>query len=1076
MVRFEPNRGVEAAMTRAGRSDVDAQSPPLPPRDEIAAYYFHDEHRLLGALIERAVYSEDDRRRIGDTARRFVHAARAGRHKHSGIDAFMLEYGLTSEEGVILMCLAEALLRIPDAGTADQLIAEKVGGGRWDRHLGQSDSLFVNASTWGLMLTGKVVNLADGASSSVSSLLKRMVVRSGEPVIRQAMRQAMRVMGDQFVLGRTIKEALSRAAPLEAKGYRFSYDMLGEGARAADDARRYFDRYMEALSAVGVAAGRLGSTNPDQLMARPGLSVKLSAIHERYEPGKVERLRRELLPRIVELARAARAAQIPLTIDAEEQDRLDLSLELFGRTLLDPDLAGWSGLGLAVQAYGRRAIPTLRWLRRLAGEARTRIPVRLVKGAYWDSEIKWAQERGLADYPVLTRKLNTDVSYLAAMRLLLSDPQAFYPQFATHNAHTVAAALVAGGGQPYEFQRLHGMGEALYQEVVGVDKAGRACRIYAPVGGHEDLLAYLVRRLLENGANTSFVNRLADEEAPVADIIRDPVAEAERIRELGPAAVASPLPRPAEILGTSRLNSRGMPLTELSVRAPLIEAMTGELARSFEAFPLVAGEARSEADEARVALCPHDRRQRIGTVVDASPADVERAIATALAALPAWDRYGADRRAEALNRAADLFERDHARLMAAIVREAGKTLDNALGDVREAVDFLRYYAGEARRLMAGPVELAGPTGERNTLELRARGPFACISPWNFPLAIFTGQIAAALAAGNTVLAKPAGQTPITAFLATRLMHEAGIPVDALHLLPGGGAVGALLVKDRRIAGVAFTGSNETAWAIQRALADRRHAIVPFIAETGGINAMIADSSALPEQVVRDAVRSAFDSAGQRCSAARVLFIQEDVAANMIRMLSGAVASLEVGDPMDFATDVGPVIDEEAQARLDGHKVRMQREASTLIDLRMPPDCRSGTFVTPAVYEIDRLDRLEQEVFGPILHVVRYGRGRLGEVIEAINASGFGLTLGLHSRIEAVADLVADTARVGNLYVNRNQIGAVVGVQPFGGEGLSGTGPKAGGPNYLARFATERVRTTDITATGGNVELLGLASG
>ncbi len=1044
----------------------------LPPRDEIAASYLADETRLVGALIERAIFTEDERRRIADLARRLVHAARAGRQKYSGIDAFMLEYGLTSEEGVILMCLAEALLRIPDSETADQLIAEKVGEGRWDKHLGHSDSLFVNASTWGLLLTGHIVKLKDDNTASPTNLLKRMVLRSGEPVIRQALRQAMRVMGDQFVLGRTIKEALGRAKPLEAKGYRFSYDMLGEAAKTARDAERYFDRYLQAMEAVGKQAGPLKSEHADALMERPSLSVKLSAIHPRYEPGKEARLDKELLPRMVQLAEVARARGLGLTFDAEEQDRLDLSLEMIGEVLAHPKLDGWHGVGLAVQAYGKRAVPVLRWLRRLAERTGKRIPVRLVKGAYWDSEIKWAQERGLADYPVFTRKTHTDLSYLACVRLLLSDPRAFYPQFATHNAHTVASVAIAGGSVPYEFQRLHGMGEALYEDVVGSEKLGRSCRIYAPVGGHEDLLAYLVRRLLENGANTSFVNRIADEEAPVADIIRDPVEAAEQDRELPLDARPRGLPLPREIFGPSRRNSAGLALTEPTVRDPLKAEMRLALEEGFEVGPIVDGALINDGPET-IATCPHDLRKRLGIVRLADAETVNEAIASARAHSESWDRIGGMERAKILEKAADLLERDRARLMAVIVREAGKTLENAQGDIREAVDFLRYYANEARRLFSGPTTLPGPTGERNTLEMRGRGPFACISPWNFPIAIFTGQVAAALAAGNPVLAKPAEQTPITAFLTTALLHEAGVPPGALHLLPGGGDIGAMLVKDPRVQGVAFTGSNETAWLIQRALADRRSAIVPFIAETGGMNAMIVDSSALPEQVVRDAVRSAFDSAGQRCSAARVLFVQDDVSQHIVEMLVGAVEELDIGDPFDYSTDIGPVIDEAAQDALDAHKARMYREAKVLVDLKMPESCRAGTYVTPAVFGIDRISRLEHEVFGPILHVVTYQQGHLDHVVDAINATGYGLTLGVHSRIAAVADYVAEHARVGNLYVNRNQIGAVVGVQPFGGEGLSGTGPKAGGPNYLPRFATERVRATDITATGGNIQLLGL---
>ena len=1043
----------------------------LPPRDEIASYHLIDEARLLGGLVERAIFTDTEHHRIADRAMSLVRAARANRHKHGGVDAFMHEYGFTSEEGVILMCLAEALLRIPDKDTADALIAEKIGGGKWEKHLGHSDSLFVNASTFGLMLTGRVVRLGESKGWGPGAVLKRLVARSGEPVIRQALRQAMKILGDNFVLGRTIEEALERAAPLEAKGYRFSYDMLGERAKSERDAERYFERYMAAIEAVGKAAPVRGELTTQELAARPSISVKLSAIHPRFDPGKEERLARELLPRLVELTAVARRHGLGVTVDAEEQDRLDPTLGLFAAAFMHPALAAWSGLGIAVQAYGKRAIPVLRWLRRLAGQGGKQVPVRLVKGAYWDSEIKWAQERGLSDYPVLTRKLHTDVSYLACLRLLLSDPVAFYPQFATHNAQTIASVSVAAGsGRTYEFQRLQGMGEAIYEEVVGA--LGLPCRIYAPVGPHADLVAYLVRRLLENGANTSFVNRLADEEAPVAEIIKDPVATAEAEKEHG--APTRLLPKPHEMFAPERINSRGMALDQPTVREALSRDMAAELRGTFAVAPIVDGKT-VESGPLSPVTCPHDRKQEIGTVRTTDAATIERALTGAHAAQHAWDRLGGPARAAILERAADLFERDRVRLMAVMVREAGKTVENALGDVREAIDFLRYYAGEARRLFSGPVSLKGPTGETNSIELRGRGAFLCISPWNFPLAIFTGQVAAALAAGNSVLAKPAEQTPIVAFLATRLLHQAGVPPGVLQLLPGDGKVGATLVKDPRVAGIAFTGSNATGWAIQSALADRRGAIVPFIAETGGLNAMIVDSSALPEQVVRDAVRSAFDSAGQRCSAARILFVQEDVAQRMIDMLVGAVLALDLGDPMDFATDIGPVIDQDAMDRLDAHKLRMQKQAAELVDLLLPFACEAGTYVTPAVYEISNPQILKEEVFGPILHVVRFQGGYLEKVVEAINASGYGLTLGLHSRIASVADYVAEHALVGNLYVNRNQIGAVVGVQPFGGEGLSGTGPKAGGPHYLARFATERVRSVDITATGGNIALLGLES-
>ncbi|MDX2257566.1 MAG: bifunctional proline dehydrogenase/L-glutamate gamma-semialdehyde dehydrogenase PutA [Hyphomicrobiaceae bacterium] len=1041
----------------------------LPPRHEIAAAHLTEEGRLVGGLIERAVFSADERRRTGEIARQLVHAARAGHQRFGGVDAFMREYGLSSEEGVILMCIAESLLRIPDTETADALIAEKIGEGSWDRHLGHSDSLLVNASTWGLLLSGRLVRLKEARGAGPLSVLKRLVARSGEPVIRQAIRQAVKLLGDQFVLGRTINEALDRSQPYAERGYLFSYDMLGEAARTAADADRYFARYLDAIHAIGRAAGPLLTQHPDALMRRPGVSIKLSALHPRFEAGKEARLHIELVPRLVGLAEAARAQGLTLTFDAEEQDRLDVGLEMFGQTFAHPALDGWHGLGIAVQAYGKRAIPAIRWLRRLAEPTGRRIPVRLVKGAYWDSEIKWAQERAFEDYPVFTRKIHTDVSYLAAMRLLLSDRRTFFAQFATHNAHTMAAAYVAGGGGAFELQRLHGMGEALYEDVVDEGRLGAAARIYAPVGGHDDLLPYLVRRLLENGANASFVNRLANEDAPISDMVRDPVETVEAERTAG--TVREPMVRPRDLFAPDRRSGAGLPLGEASVREALLADMERALAHDITVGPVIAGELIVHGREEALLRCPHDLQARLGTAALAASADIAEAIDHAVRHRHTWDRMPVATRAGILAHAADLFERDRARLMAVIVREAGKTLTAAHDEVREAVDLLRYYAGEARRLLGGPQPLKGPTGETNVLSLHARGPIAAISPWNFPLAIFTGQVAAALVTGNPVIAKPAAQTPVTAFLATSLLIEAGVPAGVLHLLPGGAQVGAAIVRDPRIAGVVFTGSNETAWHIARALADRKGPILPFIAETAGLNAMIADSSALTEQVVRDAVRSAFDSAGQRCSAARVLFLQEDIADRTIDMLAGATLELSVGDPMDYATDVGPVIDEVAQDALDAHKLRMRRLGRLVADAILPDTCCAGTFVAPAVYEIESFAALEREEFGPILHVVRYARGHLDKVVAAINDKGYGLTLGLHSRIAGVADYVAEHARVGNLYVNRQQIGAVPGAQPFGGEGLSGSGPKAGGPNYLMRFLTERVRSTDITATGGNFALL-----
>jgi RHH-type proline utilization regulon transcriptional repressor/proline dehydrogenase/delta 1-pyrroline-5-carboxylate dehydrogenase len=1029
-----------------------------------------DEDQLVTTLIERASCSADERRDIARVAETLVLAAREGRRDSGGVDSFLHEYGLSSREGVLLLCLAEALLRIPDAATADRLIAGTVGSGDWSRHLGQSNSLLVNASTYGLMLTGRVIDWGEGEVETPVGVIQRLIGRSGEPLIRQALRQAMRILGSQFVLGQTIEEALHNAEDEAEQGYRFSFDMLGEAARTAADAKRYTARYQEAAEAIAAWAGSPQTRDDEELQARPGLSVKLSALHPRYQPSQGKRLSEELLPRLRELALAMREAWLPLTIDAEEQDRLELSLALIGPLLADPALAGWNGLGIAMQAYGKRAQPLIDWLSRMGAATGRRIPVRLVKGAYWDSEIKWAQEAGLAGYPVFTRKVNTDVAYLAAARALLTQPQ-FFPQFATHNAHTIAAIAVLAGNCDYEFQRLYGMGEALHREVVRPEALGKPCRIYAPVGGHKDLLAYLVRRLLENGANTSFVNRLADDQAPISAIVADPVEKAARLEPK-----ANPLiPVPPKLFMPERWNSLGLALWEGEVRAPLVAAIKPALAKPAEAAPIVSGETL-EGVEATDIASPHDRRVVVGTCRIADPVAVDRALSAAKFAAEGWDAMGGEARAAILDRAADLFEADRVALMGLMVREAGKTLANAQGDLREAVDHLRYAAVEARRSFAAPLELKGPTGERNKLSLHGRGVFACISPWNFPLAIFTGQIAGALAAGNAVVAKPAEQTPLTAFRAVRHLHAAGVPGDVLHLLPGPGeTVGAALIRDPRIDGVAFTGGTDTGIAINRALAARDGPIPRLIAETGGQNCMIVDSSALPEQVVDDALASAFDSAGQRCSALRVLFLQEDVAGNMIDMLLGAARELTVGDPLDYATDVGPVIDVDAKAALEAHKERMRREGRELLDLSLPDSTKHGTYVSPAIYAISSLRLLPREVFGPILHVVTYAEDRLDEVCEAINATGYGLTLGLHTRVQATADFVAERLRVGNMYVNRNQIGAVVGVQPFGGEGLSGTGPKTGGPNYLKGFALERVRTTDLTASGGNAALLAAAS-
>jgi RHH-type proline utilization regulon transcriptional repressor/proline dehydrogenase/delta 1-pyrroline-5-carboxylate dehydrogenase len=1044
----------------------------LPSHAAIGEALLADEGPLVKALIAKARFSAVDRSSVETLASTLVKAAREGRKESGGVDSFLHEYGLSSEEGILLLCLAEALLRIPDAATADRLIAGTIGSGDWSRHLGHSDSILVNASTWGLMLTGRIIDWSGQRQTDFASMVQRLIARSGEPVIRQALRQAMRILGNQFVLGETIEEALANSEGEAGLGYRFSFDMLGEAARTSDDAARYAERYEAAASAISDFAGPPLARTEEELHDRPGLSVKLSALHPRYQPSQEARLRAELGPRLSALAQAMREAWLPLTVDAEEADKLDLSLALMEPLFTNPALAGWNGLGVAVQAYSKRALPLIDWLAGVAFATGRRIPVRLVKGAYWDSEIKWAQEGGLAGYPVFTRKVNTDVSYIAAARALLARPDCFYPQFATHNAHTIAAIAILAGDHPYEFQRLYGMGEALHREVVRPESLGKPCRIYAPVGGHRDLLAYLVRRLLENGANTSFVNRLADDEAPIPSIVADPVEKAAVLAEK-----ANPLiPPPPDLFLPERKNSLGLPLFNSAVRETLLDSMRRALASPAEAKSIVAGKEVEEGGEVMWITSPHDRQIVVGVCRSAGPEAIDDALGAAKAACDDWDLLGGEARAAMLDRAADLFEADRAGLMALLVREAGKTLANAQSDLREAVDHLRYSAAEARRNFSKPRLLRGPTGEENELSLHGRGVFACISPWNFPLAIFTGQIAGALAAGNAVVAKPAEQTPLVAARAVRLMHQAGIPPDVLHLLPGRGeTVGAALVNDPRVAGVAFTGGTETGIAINRALATRDGPIVKLIAETGGLNAMIVDSSALPEQVVDDALSSAFDSAGQRCSALRVLFLQEDVAEETLRMLIGAARELKIGDPFDYATDVGPVIDEEARATLEAHKACMRKEARELRDLPLGAELAHGTYVAPAIYEIPSISVLKREVSGPILHVVRFAGNRLGEVCESINATGYGLTLGLHSRIKATADFVAKRVKVGNMYVNRNQIGAVVGVQPFGGEGLSGTGPKAGGPHYLQAFAVERVRSTDLTASGGNASLLAAAT-
>jgi RHH-type proline utilization regulon transcriptional repressor/proline dehydrogenase/delta 1-pyrroline-5-carboxylate dehydrogenase len=1026
---------------------------PQPLRQAISAAYLADENKIAAERIAEARLSPAEAQATTALAGQLVTRIREEGNKRGSVDAFMQEYSLSAPEGVALMCLAEALLRVPDNDTADKLIKDKIGSADWDSHRRKSESMFVNASTFALMLTGRIVKLDETAKWDFEGIFKKLVARSGEPVIRQAVMYAMRVLGKQFVLGRNIAEAMKEARKQEADGYRYSFDMLGEAAYTAHDAARYAKSYRDALTAIAAAHPKDGRA----IFERPSISVKLSALHPRYEWIKRERVMTELLPIVVELCEQARAAELALTIDAEESDRHDLMLDFF--EAVGEKLPGWNGLGLAVQAYQKRALPTLTWLIDMARRQGRRIPIRLVKGAYWDTEIKRGQEQGLVDYPVFTRKLTTDTSYVACARAMLAAQDAIYPQFATHNAHTVAAIDTLATGKEYEFQRLHGMGEALHEFYRDIRKGAATTRIYAPVGSHEDLLAYLVRRLLENGANTSFVNRLADRDAPLDEIIADPVEQLSK----EPSLRNPRIPLPADLL-PGRKNSSGFVWADPAVSAPIIAEMQRSIAAP-QTGPALDGVENVIRD-------PSDRRRVVGTVREASEADARDALARADKAQPEWDELGGDGRAKILERVADLFERDRAHLMALAVREAGKTLPNALGEIREAVDFLRYYAGRARAVFAEEATLPGPTGESNVMSLHGRGVFACISPWNFPLAIFTGQVAGALASGNGVLAKPAEQTPLIAAAAVRLFHEAGVPKELLHLLPGDGPrIGNALFSDARLSGVAFTGSTEAATAINRALAGRDGPIATLIAETGGQNAMIVDSTALPEQVARDVLASAFDSAGQRCSALRVLFVQDDVADKMIEIVLGAMDEMTLGDPMLLSTDIGPVIDEAARNVLEEHAARMTREAKLLRRLSLGPDCANGVFFPPHAFEIESLGQLKREVFGPVLHVIRFAGDKLDKVCDAINATGYGLTLGVHSRIEETAAYVRRRVRAGNIYVNRNQIGAVVGVQPFGGEGLSGTGPKAGGPHYLLRFALERSYTVNTTAAGGNAALM-----
>lgn len=1005
-----------------------------PFRKAIQAAYLADESAAVMALCRGLRQDAKTRQRIADHA-----VALVGDLRNSGqpdvMETFLAEYGLSTKEGVALMCLAEALLRVPDSLTMDALIQDKIAPADWGQHLGKSGSPLVNASTWALMLTGRVIAPEEAADWDVAATVRAMIKRIGDPVIRNAVSQSMRVLGHQFVLGRDINEAVKRSSDFAAKGYTYSYDMLGEAAHTADDARRYFLSYSSAISALATLSGPDNTNDP---RSKPGISIKLSALHPRFEFSQRERCVAELTSRTTSLALLAKNANMGFNIDAEEADRLELSLDIIEGVLANPDLKGWDGFGVVVQSYMPRAPFVIDWLNDLAERLDRRIMVRLVKGAYWDSEIKIAQEQGLSGYPVFTRKVSSDVSYMACVQRLFDYAERLYPQFATHNAHTAAAVLeMAGDNRDFEFQRLHGMGESLF-ELLRLQHHPR-CRIYAPVGVHKDLLAYLVRRLLENGANSSFVNQVLDLNVAAAELVRDPVSVVEGLKSIPNPGISLPV----DLFGSTRKNSKGWNLAD-----PVQLAFLDEERKTFKdklwiAAPLIGGQA--QVGNSRPVHNPANTQDHVGDVTETAEGQVEDALTCAVKAVEGWHQFGAAQRAACLLRLADLYEEHAVELMALATREAGKTLADGVGEVREAVDFCRYYAAEAPALFADATR-------------RGRGVFLCISPWNFPLAIFTGQIVAALVSGNVVIAKPAEQTPLIAARAVALMHQAGIPGDVLQLLPGDGpGVGGALAADPRINGVCFTGSTSTARIINRAMATQGNAKAPLIAETGGLNAMIVDSSALPEQAVRDVVTAAFQSAGQRCSALRILFVQSDIADNFLILLKGAMEELRIGDPWAIDTDIGPVIDNLAQETIETHCRTMEEGGRLIAQITLPGDISpNGHFVLPAAYRLQGIDELEQEIFGPVLHIVPFEADKLNELVESINDRGYGLTLGIHTRVDNRVQDICERARVGNIYVNRNQIGAVVGVQPFGGEGLSGTGPKAGGPHYLYRF-TERPR-------------------
>ncbi|MFA1570302.1 bifunctional proline dehydrogenase/L-glutamate gamma-semialdehyde dehydrogenase PutA [Vibrio tasmaniensis 1F-187] len=1016
----------------------------------ISPLYMVDETQWLEQLLPLATPSESEKQQISEKTTSLIEAIRADKTSIQMIDALLLEYSLDTQEGILLMCLAEALMRVPDSATADALIRDKLSVADWKSHLKNSDSVFVNASTWGLMLTGKVVGLSS-KEQSAGQAVNRLVNKLSEPVIRKAMHQAMKVMGHQFVLGRSIAEAQKNGKSMRDKGFTYSYDMLGEAALTTADANKYFKDYLMAIEAVG----RDNYVSPESKVSSksspaPSVSIKLSALHPRYEVANEDRVLTELCDTLEQLLRRAVELDVAITIDAEEADRLELSLKLFEKLYRTDLVKGWGKFGLVIQAYSKRALPVLVWLNRLAKEQGDLIPLRLVKGAYWDSEIKWSQQAGFTDYPVYTRKEATDVAYLACARYLLSPSVRgnIFPQFASHNAHTVSAIAVMTDHKDFEFQRLHGMGDSLYNHAM--EAYQQSVRIYAPVGSHKDLLPYLVRRLLENGANSSFVHRLVDARCPVTELTQHPVDMLLAFDTLNNTKI--PLP-PAVF--PERKNSYGVNIDIESEAHQFEEQVKGFLNNQWTAGPVINGESLAEsmikADQnVEQVTAPYDRRINVGQVAFANLDHVSAAITGADAAFADWNATSVETKVAALDKLADLMEDNLAELVAICHQEAGKTIHDSVDEVREAVDFCRYYAKQANNLQG--FELKGFDGLTRIASRQGRGVFVCISPWNFPLAIFLGQITAALVAGNTVVAKPAEQTSLIAARAVELMNEAGFPAGTIQLLPGRGAeIGSALTSHDAIAGVAFTGSTPTAQRINVSLATRNAKPVPFIAETGGQNAMIVDSTALPEQVVRDVIRSAFASAGQRCSALRVLYIQEDIADRVVGLIHGAMDELSVGIPHLHKTDVGPVIDQNAKQKLMAHLENMTNTQKKVAQLSLGSDCEHGDFVPPSAFEIDDISCLKEEQFGPVLHIVRFKASELAQVVDQINQTGFGLTMGIHSRNETTYRWIEKHVRVGNCYINRDQVGAVVGVQPFGGQGLSGTGPKAGGPHYLYRF-------------------------